>query len=127
VHAERLRAGRLPEAVVLEHPRSAVAAEAGGDAACPLAQHLRGDEVVRPPAVADLPGHVLAIAPALPVDLVGGDPGGVVALEDGGEALAEDLDGRRWDKALLDDEKAVLVEALDLIVCDVLNQFVQVA
>ena len=33
VHAQRLRAGRLPQAVVLEHAGAAVAAEAGGDAA----------------------------------------------------------------------------------------------
>ena len=38
VHAQRARAGRLPEAVVLQHARAAVAHQLGGDAADPLAQ-----------------------------------------------------------------------------------------
>ena len=60
-----------------------------------LAQHLRRDQVVGAPAVADLARHVLAVAALLPVHLVGRDAGGVVAVEECGEALAQDLDGGR--------------------------------
>ena len=81
-----------------------------------------GDQVVGSPAVADLTGHVVAIAALLPVHLVGGDAGGVVAVEEGGEALAEDLDGGRRDEPLLDDEEAVAAEALDLLVGDVFER-----
>ena len=59
--------------------------------------------------------------PSLPVHLVRGDAGGVVAVEERGEALAEDLDAGHRDEPLLDDEEAVAPEALDLLVGDVIK------
>ena len=112
MHAERARAGRLPEAVVLEHAGAAVAHQLGGDAPGPLAEHLRGDDVVRPPAVADLPRAVLGVAAGLPVDLVGLDARGVLAREEPVEALAQHLDRGVRDEPLLDDQEAVAVEGL---------------
>jgi hypothetical protein len=81
-----------------------------------LAQHLRGDQVVGPPPVADLAGAVLGIPAASPVDLVGLNAGGVVTREEGVEALAQDPYASVRDEALLDDQEAVVVEAVDLLV-----------
>ena len=116
MHPQRARAGRLPEAVVLEHARAAVAHQLGGEAAGPLAQHLRRDQVVGAPAVADLARQVLGVAPALPVHLVGLDAGGVLAREQRVEALAQHLDRALGDEPLLDDQEPVAAEALDLLV-----------
>src|SRR5215217_7200502 len=52
--------------------------------------------------------------PGFQVDLVGLDAGGVLALEEPVEALAQRLDGLVGDEALLHDEEAVVVKALDL-------------
>ena len=127
MHAERARAGRLPEAVVLHHAGAAVAHQAGGDAAVALAQDLRGDQVVGAPAVADLTGAVGGIAALLPVDLVRGDAGGIVAVEERGEALAQRLDRSRSEKTFLDDQEAVALEALGLIVGDVVEAPTRIA
>jgi hypothetical protein len=113
VHPQRARSGRLPEAVVLQHARAAVAHQLRRDPAGALAQHLGRDQVVGAPAVADLPGQVLTVAPGLPVDLVGLDAGGVLAGEEAVEAVAQDPDGRVGDEALLEDQEAVAVEGLD--------------
>ena len=45
----------------------------------------------------------------------GRDAGGVVAVEERGEALAEDFDRGHREEALLDDEEAVAAEALHLL------------
>jgi hypothetical protein len=59
---------------------SSIAHELGGDPADPLAEHVRGDHVVRPPAVADLARAVLGVASGPPVDLVGLDAGNEEAV-----------------------------------------------
>ena len=80
-----------------------------------LVEHLRGDRLVRLPAVADLPRAVLRVAPGNPVDLVGPDPGLVVAVEEPLVPLAQELERAVGDEALLDDQEAVAVERLDLL------------
>ena len=116
MEADRLRPRGLPEDVVLQDPRAAVARELGTEAPRALRQHLRGDHVVGSPAVADLARPVLGIASRHPVDLVGLDPGLVDALEERLVALAQQVERARRDEALLDDQEAVAVEALDLLV-----------
>jgi hypothetical protein len=116
VHAERLRARRLPDAVVLVDPHSVPAHEVGGEAARPLGEHLGGDPGISLPAVADLPCAVLRVAPGHPVDLVRADARLVLAGEETVEALAQELDSALVDERLLDDEEAVALERRALLV-----------
>ena len=81
VEADRLRPRRLPEDVVLEDPHAAVAGELRGEASGALGEHLRGDDVVRLPGVAELARSILRVAPGYPVHLVRTDPGLVLAVE----------------------------------------------
>ena len=115
MEADRLRARRLPEHVVLEDPHAAVAGELRGEAAGPLGEHLRGDDVVRLPRVAELPRAVLGVAAGNPVHLVRPDPGLVLAVEEGDVALPQQLEPALGDETLLDDEEAVLPKAFDLL------------
>jgi hypothetical protein len=78
-------------------------------------EDLRGDRLVRLPAVADLPRAVLGVAAGHPVDLVGLDPGLVVAVEEPLVPRAEELERAVGDEPLLDDQEAVAVERLDLL------------
>ncbi len=115
MEADRLRARRLPEDVVLEDPHAAVAGELRRKAARPLGEDLRGDDVVGLPRVAELPRAVLGIASGNPVHLVGPDPGLVLAVEQRDVALAEQLEPALGDEAFLDDQEAVAFERLDLL------------
>ena len=115
MEADRLRPRRLPEDVVLEDAHAAVARELRGEAAGPLGEHLRGDDGVRLPRVAELPRAVLGVAPGHPVHLVRADPGLVLAVEERDVALAEQLEPALGDEPFLDDEEAVAPERLDLI------------
>ena len=111
VEADRLRSWRFPENVVLEDPDAAVAGELGGEAARPLGEHLRRDDGVRLPGVAELPGAILGVAAGNPVHLVRPDPGLVLAVEEGDVALPEQLEPALGDETILDDEEAVLPKA----------------
>ena len=115
MEADRLRARRLPEDVVLEDAHAAVAGELRGESARPLGEHLRGDDVVGLPRVAELPRAVLGIASGHPVHLVRPDPGLVLAVEERDVALAEQLEPALGDEAFLDDQEAVALERLDLL------------
>src|SRR5436309_408645 len=115
VHAERLRARRLPEAVVLAEADTVPAGDLASEPAAALGQHLGRDRRVRLPAVADLACPVLGVASGEPVDLVGPDPRCPFAAEERLEALAQAVDGLRVDE-LVDDDEAVAVELLPLLV-----------
>jgi hypothetical protein len=92
-----------------------VAGELGGEAAGSLREHLRGNDRVRLPRVAELACAVLGVAAGNPVHLVRSDPGLILALEERDVALAEQLEPALGDETLLDDEEAVLPKALDLL------------
>jgi hypothetical protein len=115
VEADRLRARRLPEDVVLEQPHAAVAGELRGEPPGPLREHLCRDHVVGPPAVADLPRAVLRVAPRHPVHLVGLDPRLVVPVEEMEEPFAQHRQRVRGHEPFLDDQEAVPVERGDLL------------
>jgi hypothetical protein len=115
VEPDRLRAGRLPEHVVLEDPDAAVAGELRGEATGPLGEHLRGHDRVRLPGIAQLPGAILGVAAGDPVDLVRANPGLVLAVEEGDVALPEQLEPALGDETIVDDEEAVLPKAFDLL------------
>ena len=83
VEADRLRARRLPEHVVLEDAHPAVAHELRRESARSLREHLRRDDVVGLPRVAELACSVLGIAAGDPVHLVRPDPGLVLARRRG--------------------------------------------
>ena len=68
---------------------AALAHQLRGHPAGALGQHLRGDHVVGPPPVADLPGHVLGVAAGDPVHLVGLDARLVLAVEQPLEPVAQ--------------------------------------
>ena len=104
---DRLRPGRLPEDVVLEDAHTAIAGELGGETSCPLGEHLRGDDVVGLPRVAELPRAVLGVAAGHPVHLVGPDARLVLAVEQRDVALAEQLEPALGDEPLLEDQEAV--------------------
>src|SRR5207302_8832809 len=88
VHAERLGAGRLPEAVVLADAYSVPAGELRGEPSAPLRQNLRGDRRVCLPAVADLARSIVRVASGEPVHVVGLDPRRPLAGEERLEAFA---------------------------------------
>ena len=115
VEPDRLRPRRLPEDVVLEDPHAAVAGELGGEAPRSLRKHLRGDDRVGLPRVAELPRAVLGIAPGHPVDLVRPNAGLVLALEESEVALAQPLECTLRDQTFFDDEESVAPEGLDLL------------
>ena len=115
MEADRLRARRLPEDVVLEDPHAPVAGELGGKSARPLGEDLCGDHVVGLPRVAELPRAVLGIASRNPVHLVGPDARLVLAVEQRDVALAEQLEPTLGDEAFLEDQEAVLVEGGHLL------------
>ena len=115
MEADRLRPRRLPEHVVLEDPDAAVVGELRGQAPRPLAEHLRRDDGVRLPRVAQLPGAVIGVASGDPVHLVGADPGLVLAIEEGDVALSERLEPALGDETNVDDEEAVLPKAFELL------------
>jgi hypothetical protein len=99
----------------LEDPHAAVAGELRGEATGPLREHLRGDDRVRLPRVAELTRPVLRIASRNPVHLVRPDPGLVLAVEEGDVALPEQLEPALGDETIVDDEEAVLPKAFDLL------------
>ena len=112
---DRLRAGRLPEHVVLQDPDAAVAGELRGEAARPLGEHLRRHDRVGLPGIAQLPSAILGVASRNPVHLVGPDAGLVLAVEEGDVALPEQLEPALGDETIVDDEEAVLPKAFDLL------------
>jgi hypothetical protein len=114
VHAERLRPGRLPDAVVLEEPHAFPPHQLGGEAARSFREHLVRDGEVRLPAVADLARAVLGVAARDPVHLVGPDPRLVVAREETVEPLPEPLDGSGVDEPLGHDHEPVTAERGEL-------------
>jgi hypothetical protein len=122
VETDRLRARRLPEDVVLEDADAAVAGELRGEAAGPLGEHLRGDHGVGLPRVAELARPILGVASGNPVHLVGPDARLVLAVEELEVALAEELQPALRDEAFLDDQEAVALECLDLLVGERLDQ-----
>ena len=105
MEADRLRPGRLPEDVVLKDAHAAVAGELCCEPPRPLGEHLRGDDVVGLPRVAELARAVLGVAPRHPVHLVRPDPGLVLALEEPEVALAQELERALGDEAFLDDQE----------------------
>ena len=115
MEADRLRPRRLPEDVVLKDADAAVSAELGGEAARSLREHLRGDDIVRLPRVAELPRAILGVAAGNPVHLVRPDPRLVLALEEAEVAVAELLERALGDEPRFDDEEAVAIECLDLL------------
>jgi hypothetical protein len=115
VEPDRLRAGRLPEDVVLEDPHAAVAAELRREASRALGEHLRRDDRVGLPRIAELPCSVLGVAARHPVDLVRTDAGLVLADEELQVPLAEEVEPALRYEPFLDDEKAVPGERLDLL------------
>ena len=92
MEADRLRPRRLPEDVVLEDPHAAVAGELRSEATGALGEHLRRDDGVGLPRVAELPRAVLGVAPRHPVHLVRPDAGLVLAVEEPEVALAQELE-----------------------------------
>jgi hypothetical protein len=86
-----------------------------GEAACPLGEHLRRDDSVRLPGIAELPRAILGVAAGNPVHLVRADPGLVLAVEERDVALPEQLEPALGDEPLLDDEEAVVPKAFDLL------------
>jgi hypothetical protein len=122
VEADRLRPGWLPEDVVLEDPHARVAGELRGEPARALGQHLRRDDGVRLPRVAELARAVLRVAPGNPVHLVRADPGLVLAVEERDVALAKELQPALGDEPFLDDQEAVLSEVLDLPRAELVDQ-----
>ena len=119
---DRLRPGRLPEHVVLEDPHSAIAGKLRGQAAGALGEHLRGDDRVGLPGVAELPRPVLGVASGHPVDLVRPDPGLVLAVEQPQVALSQRLERAFRDEPFLDDQEAVAPEGVDLLRCEGVDQ-----
>ncbi len=119
MHAERLRAGRLPDHVVLEKAHPVPVEQPRRETTGPLRQRLRGDSQVGLPAVADLPGPVLRIAARDPVDLIRPDACLVAAGEERLEALAQLPDRLVVDEALRYDDEAVALESVELFRCPV--------
>jgi hypothetical protein len=115
VEADRLRPGWLPEDVVLEDAHTAVVRELRGEAPRPLGEHLRRDDVVRLPRVAELPRAVFGVTSRNPVHLVGSNAGLVLALEQGHVPLAQKLQASLGDQTALDDDEAVLSKGGDLV------------
>jgi hypothetical protein len=122
VEPDRFRSRRLPEDVVLEDADAAVAGELRGEPPDALREHLRRDDRVGLPRVAELSRAVLGVAPRHPVHLVGPDAGLVLALEEREVALAEPLERALGDEPFLDDEEAVALELLDLLRRERLDQ-----
>jgi hypothetical protein len=122
VEPDCLRAGRFPEDVVLEDSHAAIPPELRCESTRPFGEHLRRDDRVGLPRVAELPCSVLPVAARDPVHLVGTDPGLVLAVEELQVALAEELEPALRDKALVDDEEAVPGERLDLLGGERLDQ-----
>jgi hypothetical protein len=122
VEADRLRPGRFPEDVVLEEAHAAVAGELRSEAARPLGEHLRSDDVVRLPRIAELPGAILGVAPGHPVDLVWPDPRLVLTVEQPLVALPQEPERALGDEPLLEDQEALAVERVDLLRCEAVDQ-----
>jgi hypothetical protein len=99
-----------------------VAGEPCRESARTLGEHLRGDDRVGLPRVAELSRPILRVAAGNPVDLVGSDPRLVLALEQLQIALAEQLEPALGDEPLLDDQEPVVAERLDLLGREGLDQ-----
>jgi hypothetical protein len=99
-----------------------VAGELCREPARTLGQHLRGDDRVGLPRVAELARSILRIAAGNPVDLIRADARLVLALEQLEVPLAEQLEPALGDEPLLDDEEPVVAERLDLLGREGLDQ-----
>ena len=115
MEADRLRPRRLPEDVVLKDAHAAVAHQPRGQPSDPLRQHLRGDDGVGLPCVAELARPVIRVAARDPVHLVGPDAGLVLAVEEAEVPLAQEPERGGWHEAVLDEQEAVPPERLDLL------------
>ena len=102
MHSESARAGRLPEAVVVDDANAVPAGELRGEAAALLAEDLRGDQLIGLPAVADLSRLRLGVAAPNPVHFIWSDPCRVLARKKLVEALAQQHHGRFGNEVLLD-------------------------
>jgi hypothetical protein len=122
MESDRLRARRLPEDVVLQDPNAAVSGQLGGDSPRALRENLRGNHGVRFPRVAQLPRTVLGVATGNPVHLVGADSRFILSVEEQEVALAEKLEATLGDEPFLDDQEAVLSEALDMLRAELVDQ-----
>jgi hypothetical protein len=115
VEADRLRARRLPEDVVLEDADAAVSRRLRGEPSGALGEHLRSDDGVRLPRVAELARPVLGVAPGHPVHLVRPDPGLELAVEEPYIAAPEELQPGLGNEPLLDDQEPVSPKRLGLL------------
>jgi hypothetical protein len=115
VEADRLRARRLPEHVVLEDADAAVARKLRGEPSGALGENLRRDDGVRLPRVAELARTVLGVAPRDPVHLVRADAGLVLGLEEAEVAVAQSLEPALGHESFLDDQEPVSPKGLDLL------------
>ena len=122
MEADRLRAGRLPEDVVLEDPDTAVSGQLRGESARALGEHLRGDDGVGLPCIAELPRAVLGVATGYPVHLVRADARLVFTVEESEVAIAEELETALGDESFRDDQEAVSLERGDLVVLERVDQ-----
>jgi hypothetical protein len=122
VEPDRLRARWLPEYVVLEDPDTAVSGQLRGESASALGEHLRGDDGVGLPGIAELPRTVLGVAAGNPVHLVRADARLVLAVEESEVAIAEELETTLGDEPFLDDQEAVPLERGDLVVLERVDQ-----
>jgi hypothetical protein len=87
-----------------------------------LRENLRGNHGVRFPRVAQLPRTVLGVATGNPVHLVGADSRFILSVEEQEVALAEKLEATLGDEPFLDDQEAVLSEALDMLRAELVDQ-----
>ena len=115
MEADRLRSGRLPEDVVLKDADAAITSELRGKPRRSLREHLRGDDRVGLPRVAELARPVLRVAAGNPVHLVRPDPRLVLAVEETQVALAQLLERALRGQPFLHDQEAVAAEGLHLV------------
>src|SRR4029077_11592241 len=113
METERLRAGRLPQHVVLAHARPRPARERRAQSADLLLEHDARNGAVRLPAVTDLPRQVRPVPADAPVPFVGIQAGLELATEQWFEARPRERNLLRAQESI-EDQEAVCLESLDL-------------